>query len=68
MSKNSSVKYYQKNKGGLQNKARERYQTLSKEEEEKKKQSHKIVVDVTKISRKMKKNKLVDCRKKYYRI
>ena len=41
MSKNSSVKYYQKNKGGLQNKARERYQTLSKEEEEEKKKATK---------------------------
>ena len=31
MSKNLSVIHYQENKEGLQNKARERYQNLSKE-------------------------------------
>ena len=36
MSKNSSAKYYQDNKETLQRKARERYQSLSKEEKEKK--------------------------------
>ena len=37
MSKDSSAKYYQNNKEGLQKKnARERYQSLSKEEKEKK--------------------------------
>ena len=36
MTKNLSAKYYQENKGGLQKKACERYQNLSKEEKEKK--------------------------------
>ena len=35
MSNNVSVKYYQENKERLQKKANERYQNLSKEEEEK---------------------------------
>ena len=38
MSKNLSAKYYQENKERLQKKARERYQSLSKEEKEKKRQ------------------------------
>ena len=38
MSKDSSVKYYQDNKERLQNKACERYQSLSQEEKEKKQQ------------------------------
>ena len=38
MSKTLSAKYYQENKEGLQKKARERYQNLSKEEKEKKQQ------------------------------
>ena len=37
-SKDSSAKYYQSNKEKLKKKARERYQSLSKEEKEKKKQ------------------------------
>ena len=36
MPKDSSAKYYQNNKERLQSKARERYQSLSKEEKEKK--------------------------------
>ena len=36
MSKNSSAKYYQENKRRLQKKAHGRYQSLSKEEKEKK--------------------------------
>ena len=36
ISKNLSAKYYQENKERLQIKARERYQNLSKEENEKK--------------------------------
>ena len=36
MSKNSSAKYYQDNKERLQKKACERYQSLYKEEKEKK--------------------------------
>ena len=35
MSKNLSVKYYQKIKEGCKKKAREKYQNLSKEEKEK---------------------------------
>ena len=38
MSKNWSAKYYQDNKEILQKKARERYQSLSKEEKEKRQQ------------------------------
>ena len=47
-----SAKYYQENKERLQKKALERYQSLSKEEKEK---NHNMVVNVTKISQKMKK-------------
>ena len=36
MSKDSSAKYYEDNKERLQKKARERYQSVSKEEKEKK--------------------------------
>ena len=36
MSKDSSAKYYEDNKERLQKKARERYQSFSKEEKEKK--------------------------------
>ena len=36
MSKDSSAKYYQGNKESLQKKSPERYQSLSKEEKEKK--------------------------------
>ena len=38
MSKDLSAKYYQENKEGLQKKAREWYQNLSKEEKEMKRQ------------------------------
>ena len=38
MLKDSSTKYYQNNKEKLQKKARERYQSLSKEEKQKKQQ------------------------------
>ena len=51
MSKNLSSNYYQENKERLQKKARERYQNLSKEEKEK---GNNMVVNVTKISQKMK--------------
>ena len=37
-SKNLSAKYYQENEERLEKKARERYQSLSKEEKEKKRQ------------------------------
>ena len=46
MSKDSSAKYYQDNKERLQKKARERYQSLSKEEKEK---NDNMVVNKTKI-------------------
>ena len=51
MFKNLSAKYYQENKEILQNKARERYQNLSKEEKEKNRNN--IVENVTKISQEM---------------
>ena len=47
MSKDSSAKYYQNNKERLQKKSCERYQSLSKEEKEKR--SHNMVVKDTKI-------------------
>ena len=52
MSKNLSAKHYQENIERLQKRARERYQNLSKE---KKKKSDNMVVNVPKISQKMKK-------------
>ena len=51
ISKNLSAKYFQEHKERLQKKAREKYQSLSKEGNEKKRQ-----------------NKLVEYRKKYYRM
>ena len=54
MSKKLFAKYYQENKEKLQKKAPERYQNLSKEENEKKKKKN-TVVKVTKIFQKMKK-------------
>ena len=65
MSKNLSAKYYQENKERLQKKARERYKNLSKEE--KRNKSDNMIVNVTKISQKMKKA-LVEYRNKYYRM
>ena len=52
MSKNLLAKYYQGNKERLQ-KAPERYQNLSKQKKKKKK-SDNIIINVTKISQKMK--------------
>ena len=52
MPKDLSAKYYQENKERLQKKASERYQNLSKEEQE---ESNNMVMNVTKISQKMKK-------------
>ena len=52
MSKNVSDKYYQKTKERLQKKAQERYQNVSNKETKK---NNNIVVNVTKISQKMKK-------------
>ena len=59
MPKNLSSKFYQENKERLQKKkkkARERYQTLYKEEKEK---SNNMVVSVTKISQKIKSKSLL---------
>ena len=64
MSKNLSAKYYQENKEGLQKEVRERYQNLSKKEKEK---SDNMVVNVTKISQKMKKLNWFSI-EKYYRM
>ena len=60
MSKNLSVKYYQKNKERLQKK---RYQNLSKEEKEKKQQYGR---ECYKNLSEDEKDKLVEYRKKYY--
>ena len=65
MSKNLSAKHYQDNIERLQKRVRERYQNLSKEEEEKKRQygrerSRNLSED--------EKNKLVECRKKYKKL
>ena len=56
MSTNLSAKYCQKNKERLQKKSCERYQNLSKEEKAK---SNNMVVNVTKISKKMKNKSLL---------
>ena len=60
MSKNLSVKYFQENKERLQKKVHERYQNLFKEEKEK---SNNMVVNVTKISQKMKHKSLLSIEK-----
>ena len=56
MSKNLSAKYYQNKNERLQKKARQIYENLSKEEKGK---SYKMVVNVTKISQKMKNKSLL---------
>ena len=61
MSKTLLAKYYQENKERpLEKKARERYQNLSKEEKEK---SGNMVVNITKISQKMKNKSLFSIEK-----
>ena len=60
MSKTLSAKYYQENNERLQKKARERYKNLFKEEQEK---SSNMVVNVTKISQKMKNKSLLSIEK-----
>ena len=57
---NLSAKNYQENKERLQKKARERYQSLSKEEKEK---NDNMVVNVTKISQKRKNKSLLGIEK-----
>ena len=66
MSENVSPKYYWENKERLQIKAREKDQILSKEEKEKK--SNNMVMNVTKISQKMKNKRLMIIKKIYYRM
>ena len=67
-SKNLSAKYYQENKDRLQKRPSERYQNLSLEGKKKKQEFGREHVNITKISQKMKKNKLVECREKYQKM
>ena len=63
MSKNLSAKYYQENKERLpKKKARERYQNLSKEEKEKKRNN--MIVNNIKIYQRMKRKSLLSIEKK----
>ena len=64
MSKNLSAKYYQESKESLQKKLVKDIKIFLKK---KKKKSNNMVVNVTNISQKMKK-RLVEYRKKYYRM
>ena len=65
MSKNLSGKYYQENKGRFEKKACERYQILSKEEKEKKRQyGRERYKNLSEVG----KQKLCEYRKKYYRM
>ena len=65
MSKNLSAKYHQENKERLQKKAWERYQNLSKEEEEIKRQYGR---ERYKNLPEDEKQNLVEYRTKYYRM
>ena len=58
--KYSSAKYYQNNKEKLQKKARERYQSTSKEEKEK---ADSMVVNDTKVYQNMKNESLLTVEK-----
>ena len=60
MSRTLSAKYYQENKERLQKKACKRYQNLSKKEKE---NNNNMVVNVTKISQKMKNKSLLSIEK-----
>ena len=60
MFKYSSAKYYQNNKEKLQKKARERYQSPSKEEKEK---TDSMVVNDTKVYQNMKNKSLLTVEK-----
>ena len=62
MSKNSSAKHYQNNKERLRKRACERYESLSKEEKEKKQQYGR---EWCKILSEDEKQKLMECSKKY---
>ena len=65
MSKNLSAKYYQENKEKLPKKLVKNIKIFLKK---KKKKSDNIVVNVTKISQKMKNRNLLSIEKRYYRI
>ena len=65
MSKNLSARYFQENKEGLQKIARERYQNLSKEKKEEKQQHG---CERYKNLSEGEKNKLLDYKKKYYKM
>ena len=65
MSKTLSAKHYQKNKERLKKKAHKRYQSLSKEEKEKKRQ---YVCECYKNLLEDEKQMLVEYRKRYYRM
>ena len=65
ISKNLSAKYYQKNKEKIQKKLLKDIRIFSKEEKEKK---NNMVMNVTKISQKMKNKSLLTIEKKYYRM
>ena len=54
----------QENKERLEERAPERYQNLSKEEEKKQQYGHESYKNLSRDE----KNKLVECRKKYYRM
>ena len=60
MSKDASAKYYQNNKERLQKKARERYQSLSKELKDKKQQYGREIYNNLP---KNEKQKLIECKK-----
>ena len=64
MSKNLSAKYYKEIKKDYKKKLVKDIKIFPKK---KKKKNDNMVVNVTKISQKVKKNKLVEYRKRYYR-
>ena len=65
MSENLSAKNYQENKERLQKKACERYQNLSKGEREKNQQYSRACYKYLSVDEN---NKLVEYRKKYYKM
>ena len=65
MSKNSSAKYYQENEERPQRKAHKRYRSLSKKDKEKKWQ---YACELYKNLPQDEKQKLVEHRKKYYKM
>ena len=65
MSKNLSARYYQENKERLRKKVVKDIKIFSKK---KKKKSGNVVMNVTKISQKMKSKRLLSVEKKNYRM